>query len=315
MNRSLFRAAACTLAAVAATLALLAVPASSPSQAASFTFSDPNCSSFSFDGSTLTCNTSSPGNFSCPISTSNSAPTVSSPVTLTANCSNNAGAVLYTWTLRASSTAGCLTTTSITNQVSLLAPGGTAALTCVYDLSATDGATTVTPSKSVSYTAGGGGGGGGGGTTDTSACTAAGLTPIVISLPWANQSVYTSNYGSFGASSAVVVKFTTPATIPPLTGKGYIQAVEFQSSPSARTGSLSANPCEFGLAGGGILPGGGFANTNAPWIYYKLPGSTKAALTLQANTTYYFNIMNPSGSTCSGQGCDMLITLSKPSGS
>ena len=319
MNRSLFRAAACTLAAVAATLALLAVPASSPSQAASFTFSDNNCSSFTLQDTgggnfTLTCQTTSGGTFSCPISTSNSAPTVSSLVTLTANCSNAVGSVGYTWTLRASSTVGCPTTTSTTNQASLAAPGGTAALTCVYDLSATDGTpTTVTPSKTVSYSVGGGGGGGGGGTTDTTACSNLGLNPKVISVPWASQTIYTTNNGGFGANDAVLVKFTTPATIPAGTGLGKIGAVEFQSSPSARTGSLSPNPCEFGLPG--TLPGGGFAGTNAPLISFKLPGSTKTALSLQANTTYYFNIRNDPGSTCSSNGsCDMLITMSKPSG-
>src|SRR6266446_3598790 len=177
MNRSLFRAAACTLAAVAATLALLAVPASSPSQAASFTFSDPNCSSFSFDGSTLTCNTSG-GTFSCSISTSNSAPTLATAVTLTANCSGAAGSVTYTWSGRQANGGGCPTTASTTSQASLAAATGSTAISCIYDLNASDGTTPVTPSKTVSYTTGGGGGGGGGGSTDTSACTAAGLTPV-----------------------------------------------------------------------------------------------------------------------------------------
>jgi hypothetical protein len=65
----------------------------------------------------------------------------------------------------------------------------------------------------------------------------------------------------------------------------------------------------------GTIAGGGFGGTTAPLISFKLPGSTKTALLLQANTTYYFNIRTDPGSTCSGQGCDMLITFSKPSGS
>jgi hypothetical protein len=167
----------------------------------------------------------------------------------------------------------------------------------------------------VSYTTGGGGGGGGGGSTDTTACTNLGLTPHVISVPWvASQLIYTVNNGGFGPSDAIVLKFTTPATIPAGTGLGKVSAVEYNSSPSTRSGSLSPNPCEFGLPG--TLPGAGFAGANGPSISFKLPGSTKTALLLQANTTYYFNIRNDPGSTCSSNGsCDMLITLSKPSGS
>src|SRR6266487_1618819 len=198
MNRSLFRAAAWTLAAAAATLALLAVPASSPSQAASFTLSDANCSSFGLTDNgggnfTLNCNTSTP-NFSCSIGTSNSTPTLATAVTLTANCSGAAGTVSYTWTPANTNVGGCPNTASTTSQASLAAATGSTAISCVYKLSANDTATTVTPSKTVGYTTGGGGGGGGGGgTTDTSASTSQGWTPKVISLPWANQLVYTAN--------------------------------------------------------------------------------------------------------------------------
>ena len=320
MNRSLFRAAAWTLAAVAATLALLAVPASSPSQAASFTLSDANCSSFGLTDNgggnfTLNCNTSG-GTFGCSISTSNSAPTLATAVTLTANCPGAVGGVSYTWSGPGASPAGCPAITPQANPVKadLAIPTSTTALSnCGYTLSANDNATTANANKNVSYTTSGGGSGGGGG-TDTTACTAQGLTPNVISIPWANQSVYTANNGGFGANTALVIKFTTPASIPAGTGMGKITAAEYNSSPSARTGSLSPNPCEFGLPG--TLAGGGFANTQAPSIYFKLPGSTKSALQLEANTTYYFNIRNDPGSTCSSNGsCDMLITMSKTSGS
>src|SRR5438477_12236503 len=55
MNRSLVRPAACVLAAAALTLTLLAVPSSSPLRAATVTINAPSCASFTFDGSTLTC--------------------------------------------------------------------------------------------------------------------------------------------------------------------------------------------------------------------------------------------------------------------
>ena len=63
MNRSLFRATASTCAAAALTFTFLAVPASSPSQAASLTISDSNCDSFTLTGTapnqTLNCIVSS----------------------------------------------------------------------------------------------------------------------------------------------------------------------------------------------------------------------------------------------------------------
>src|SRR5437879_5339984 len=177
MNRSLVRPAACALAAAAFTLVLLAVPASSPS-AQTITLSGFGCSgtvAWNSANNTLTCQTSG-GTFGCSISASPSASTtVTTPVTLTANCSNAAGSVTYTWTAGAN-VAACPTIASGASQEPLTAPGGTTALSCGYNLSANDGATTATTNKTVSYsTGGGGGGGGGGGNVDTSACVALGL--------------------------------------------------------------------------------------------------------------------------------------------
>jgi hypothetical protein len=113
-----------------------------------------------------------------------------------------------------------------------------------------------------------------------------------------------------------VVRFTT-SNITSAGGKGYIQAVEYQDSPSGRTAALSDQPCVFvGLpkVGGGTNAFG--PGDNAPWAYFSLVALKSGASTLQPSTTYYFNISNSAGSTCQSTGsCNMLITLNKPSGS
>jgi len=127
---------------------------------------------------------------------------------------------------------------------------------------------------------------------------------------------YTANVGGFGPNDAVVVRFTTSAATTS-TATGYIQAVEYQDPPSGRTAALSAIPCDF--TGGLPKVGGGTnafgPNDNAPWASISLVGPKSGASTLLPSTTYYFNIRNSPGSTCGSSGsCNMLITLSKPSG-
>ena len=310
MNRSLVRAAACTLAAAALILVLLAVPASSPSQAASFTFSGSNCTSFSWDASsnTLTCNSSSPGTFGCSISASPSASTtVTTAVTLTANCSDQAGSIAYTWTAAANA-AGCPSIASGASQETLTAPGGTTTLSCGYNLSANDGATTATANKTVSYSSGGGGGGGGG-----SIQCAGFATTQVIDIKWGSAATATTS--SFGANDAIVVRFTTSTPITTSIAKGYVKAAQFVDGDTGRTGTLSETYCDF--SGGLPIPGStltsAFFNDVAPTIYFSLSTVKTGYPTLQPGKMYYFNIKNASCSSLSGT-CNMSITLSKPSG-
>ncbi len=341
MNRSLVRPAAHVLAAAAFTLILLAVPASSPS-AQTITLSGFGCSgtvAWNSSSNTLTCQTSG-GTFGCSIAASVSSPTVSSAETLTANCSNNVGSVSYSWNLRSGSTAGCPTTTSTTNQASLSAPNGTTALNCTYDLFANDTATTVTPSKALSYsTGGGGGGGGGGGTVDTSACIALGLTPKVIVANWAGAQIdtYLSGNTSFGPNDAVIVQFTTGSfTTSTVTGLGVLSGVEFNGPTTARAGALSTSACDFtvGLPKYKLNKNGvptqcantafsGFTSTSISFSVASqsdLTSSSSCQVLLQANTTYYLNLTNfspppPNGAQqCNQSACNMRITLSKPVG-
>src|SRR4030095_7577765 len=150
MIRSLVRPAAWALAAAALTIALLAVPASSPSQAASFTFSDSNCTSFTLVDNgggnfTLSCQTTAPGTFSCSVGASVNSPTVSQAVTLTATCQNATGGVSsYAWTAAGGNPAGCpapVQQVANPSKADLAAPGGTTAISnCSYSVAAVDGA-------------------------------------------------------------------------------------------------------------------------------------------------------------------------------
>jgi hypothetical protein len=174
------------------------------------------------------------------------------------------------------------------------------------------GGTSTAASATVSISGGGGGGGGG-----PISCPGF-ATTRVVDMNWGPnpQLAYTSNVGGFGPNDAVVVRFTT-SNITSATGKGYIQAAEYSGSPSGRTAALSATPCDFvGLpkVGGGTNAFG--PGDIAPKAYFSLVAIKSDASTLQPSTTYYFNISNSPSSTCQSIGsCDMIITLSKPSGS
>ena len=337
MNRSLVRPAACALAAAAFTLILLSVPASSPS-AQTITLSGFGCSGtvvWNSASNTLSCQTSG-GTFGCSISASPSAaPLLTQAVTLTANCSNAAGSVSYTWTAGANA-AGCPSIASSTSQANLVVPNTTSAVNCTYNLSANDTATTVNPSKTLSYSAGGsgGGGGGGGGNVDISACTALGLNAKVIVAAWAsNTTLYTGNNGTFGPNDAVIVQFTTGSIASPLSGTkgggsvsiGHISSAEYQGPTTPRSGSLSTSPCDFTV---GLPMGDGcgttmFSGDTSPSKGFTVttpPSAGACAATLQPNTTYYWNLTNfvpapPIGTQqCSQSACNMIITLNKPSG-
>jgi hypothetical protein len=174
------------------------------------------------------------------------------------------------------------------------------------------GGTSTAASATVSISGGGGGGGG------PISCPGF-VTTRVIDMAWGPNPrlAYTADVGGFGPNDAIVVRFTT-SNITSATGKGYIQAVEYSDSPSGRTAALSAIPCDFTVGlpkvGGGMNAYG--PGDIAPWAQFSLYNAKSYASTLQPSTTYYFNISNSPASTCQSTGsCNMLITLSKPSGS
>ena len=381
MIRSVTRwaALACTAAALALSFA------AAPVHGATFTFSDPNCSSFSFDPatSTLSCVVSTVP--TCTV-TGPSTGTLGSPITLTASCSP--AAISYSWSggtcttgqaCQDTQTVGGTVTYKVTgtngvgpgpqspafnvawsntvparpsgctivqsNPAGTLPVGGgsptltanctgggavaswswtggfaqgaTSAIVTGSVLSSTQFTATATNaggSTATNYTVNVATGGGGGGPISCPGFA----TTRVLDMNWTPkpQLGYTVNVGGFGPNDAIVVRFTTSASTTS-TAMGYIQAAEFSDPPSGRTAALSATPCDFvGLpkVGGGTTAFG--PGDIAPKAYFTLFNPNTGNPTLLPSTTYYFNISNSTPSSCQSSGsCNMIITLSKPSGS
>ena len=327
MNRSLVRSAACTIAAAAFTLIVLAVPASSPSQAASIniTVNGAACSSFSWNSTTNTLD--------CSTSTGSTPPTGCS----FAGAPGTAQAAPYSYNLTASCTSNDVTSwqwsggsTATTAQIV-----GSISATTVFNVKATN-SSGGTWNGGVTISIGGAPPPPppGGGSPDTSACTALGLNPKVVVAAWAsNTTLYTGNAGNFGPNDALIVQFTTGSIASPLSGTkgggsvsiGHISSAEYQGPTTPRAGSLSASPCDFTV---GLPMGDGcgttmFSGDTAPSKGFTVttpPSSGACAAILQPNTTYYWNLTNfvpapPTGTQQCGQStCNMIITLTKPSG-
>jgi hypothetical protein len=179
------------------------------------------------------------------------------------------------------------------------------------------------------------------GGVDTSACTALGLNAKVITAAWTGNTIlYTSNAGNFGPNDAVIVQFTT-SSVTTSTSSGSISGVQYVDPDTARSWALSDKPCDFtvGLnlykmkgspavqtqcknfdgtaqksaATGSISPQNGFTVANA--------GASCNPI-LDAGRTYFWNLTNfvpapgVAGSTeqCTLTHCNMILTLTKPSG-
>ncbi len=133
MIRSLIRKASVALGCIAMVAGSF-VYVATPAQAATISFSDPNCASFSITGTapnfTLVC-----ASLACSIATNPSSPTPGQSVQFTANCSPTATSV--TWSLL-SAGGGCPDPGgSTTNPMSLSSAGS--ALGCVYQVQASSG--------------------------------------------------------------------------------------------------------------------------------------------------------------------------------
>jgi hypothetical protein len=271
---------------------------------------------------TLTCQTSG-GTFGCSIAPSNSSPLLATLVTLTATCSNAAGPVTYIWSQDPSIVSGCPSITQEaspdTNKADLSA--STVAASCKYDLSASDGTTTVTPTKSVSYSTtppppppGG---------VDTSACTAFGLNAKVVVASWTSNTIIKPPQSpNFGPNDALIVQFTT-SSVTTSTTTGNISAVEYGDPTTQRAGALSASPCDFTVGLPKVNSGSRtIFNGWNPSFSFTVSNPLTGKAMLQPNTTYYLNITNfvpappntPSAQMCGTSTCNMQITLVKPSG-
>jgi len=105
-----------------------------------------------------------------------------------------------------------------------------------------------------------------------------------------------------GPQDAIVIAFT-----PTIVGGvlSHIEAADYQTNPSARTGTLSTKSCDFGV---GL---GGFSNPSSgqePLTYFSAGKSNAyGAPQLSIGTTYYYNIENVQPPNCSP--CNMAVNL------
>jgi hypothetical protein len=153
--------------------------------------------------------------------------------------------------------------------------------------------------------------GGGGNTGGGISCTGVSSTRVLV-VDWNSPTrVLTAQAGGFGANDAVVVQFTTGSNNSPSNNLPKLVMAEYVSAPSGRIATLSNQPCDFGsgLAMGASVNG----PTTVTMPFSVGPNNTGYYPSLAPNTTYYLNVKNAPGATCTGTGaCDMYVDMLKP---
>ena len=231
----------------------------------------------------------------CTITPSTSSlPVGGGAVNLAVSCTGGSAPTNFAWS------GGGLTQSGPSNQAS-----ANITATTTFSVVASNSAG---PAPSTSTTVAVQTGTGGGGAIS---CAAQGYaTTRTINLGWAstlgNVTAVTSSVGGFGANTAMVVTFTTPATGNSRVGN--ITTYEFGDPPTYRTIVLSTAPC----GGGTVL--GTTEGTTTP-LYFTVGGSLFGYPTLQTSTMYYITIVNRQNGLeqCFGS-CNAKIELSKPKG-
>lgn len=130
---------------------------------------------------------------------------------------------------------------------------------------------------------------------------------VVVDLNWATP---TRMYSSMGASTAVVVRFTT-GSVSSTTSLPRVAGAEYNSPPSTRIARLSTTPCDFSTQ---PVAGANMEGNSITSVFAISPGSGfNYYPVLRTNTTYYLNVKNADDPTCaSGPGvCDMFWDLIK----
>ncbi len=231
----------------------------------------------------------------CAITPSTSSlPVGGGTVNLAVSCTGGSAPTNFAWS------GGGLTQTGPSNQAS-----ANITATTTFSVTASNSAgPAAAASTTVAVSTGTGGGG-------AISCAAQGYaTTRTINLGWAstlgNVTAVTSSVGGFGANTAMVVTFTTPAVGNARVGN--ITTYEYGDPPTYRTIVLSTAPC----GGGTVL--GTTEGTTTP-LYFTVGGALFGYPTLQTSTMYYLTIVNRQNGLeqCFGS-CNAKIELSKPKG-
>ena len=321
------RAALVSLAAITAVVA-------TPSQAASFSFSNPNCSSFTLTDTgggtfTLTCIPVGQGNqgpgapTGCAITRNPSDGNVASTggaVGASASCSGT----VTSWNWRKN---GASFATSAAISDTLAANSGTAPVTTTYDVTACNGTSCSNTVVTTFIVAGTGGGGG----TAQNFCDQY-QNVTYIDVPWGGQVLGTSGGGSFAAKGVLVARFTVPASAAYGNGAvGKIQVAEYGDPATYRQATLSQAACDFRGAPGAYgtpnaksEPQGNSANFPLGWRFgntavaeFTVTGNSRFYPKLVPGQSYYFNIRNivqdlGNAVSCAGSTCNVLVSINTP---
>jgi hypothetical protein len=217
-------------------------------------------------------------------------------VTLTASCSNAAGAT-YTWKRNEVEITG--NGSSTTNSIG--ANTATTAVTYTYAVQACVAGVGCSSEITKAYIQDGTGGG-----TGTNYCGS--YTNVAsVNLPWGG--VVDADPGSgIGASGALAAKFTVPLGAK---GSGKIIVTEISSSQATRTITVSPNACDFGQ-------GKPLLSVIATYFqeYYSTGPNPWGDPVLEPGKTYYVNVRNQhanGASSCPAGQCKVRITLNASS--
>jgi hypothetical protein len=322
----------------------------SAASAASISFTDNNCSSFSITGSApnfqLVCNggttTPPPSNGIAPSGCSIypvSVPSTGANIQLNAFCSAGDPVKSWVWTSsggmpQQTTSTGTLTVNNVMPNTTFWAVphtnlGGTGDLVgnvagVVVGVGTTTGGGT------------GGGGGAGGGTGGGGATGLCGQYSNVVFMnmkgPYDRQDTIT-NGTPFVSGGVIVAQFQIPAgaAYPP-GSEGYVSFAEFGDPPAYREVSLSTTACDFRGSGTGIndpytrdLTGQSpfpldWSLGIAGFEYFTVTGSVPNVPQLQPGGTYYINIRNRSpyanngagGPSCATGTCNVVVTFRLP---
>lgn len=139
-------------------------------------------------------------------------------------------------------------------------------------------------------------------TPGTITCTGFNHTTVV------NESLtnpQTNVVARMGVNDAIVVAIASgPAVLSAVASR--INLGEWQSTPSSRYATLSAQPCDFGS---GIATSSG----SSIIVYFTVGGKDSFNdPVIPVNSTYYLNVMNQQPANCASNGiCDMFVSLYK----
>ena len=128
----------------------------------------------------------------------------------------------------------------------------------------------------------------------------------VMVANWQNpQRMYTSSYGGFGPTDALVIQFTAGSgsstnNLPRLAG------AEYNAAPAQRQATLSPTPCDFGHQ---PMPGANAAGTTITIPFAVGTGNNYGYYaTVPSNATWYLNVKNVPSGGCTSD-CNMFFDL------